>query len=91
MLHRAAPDDDGRAAIALPTTPRTHGEGSSREFVVWAAMPLDTWIRLPRFFAREVPPRGPLELWLQHAGCWSLATGAEVEVVPPRDVYMMRE
>ena len=31
-----------------------------------------------------------MELWLQHAGCSSLATGAEVEVVPPGDVFMTR-
>ena len=90
MRRRVAPDDDGKAAIALPVAPRTHAEGSSREFVVWVVMPPDTWIRLLRFFASELPPRGPVELWLQHAGCCSLATGAEVEVVPPGDVFMMR-
>ena len=31
-----------------------------------------------------------MELWLHHAGCRSLATGAEVEVVPPGDVFMTR-
>ena len=53
-------------------------------------MPPDTWIRLPRFFASELPPRGPVELWLQYAGCHNLATRAEVEVVPPGDVFMTR-
>ena len=37
-----------------------------------------------------MPPRGAVELWLQHAGCRSLATRAEVEVVPPGDVFMTR-
>ena len=45
-------------------------------------MPPRMWIQLPQFFAEEMPPRGPLELWLQHAECGSLATGAEVEVFP---------
>ena len=30
-----------------------------------------------------------MELWLQHVGCSSLATGAEVEVVSSGDVFMM--
>ena len=29
-------------------------------------------------------------MWLQHAGCCSLATGAEVEVVPPGKIFMTR-
>lgn len=29
-------------------------------------------------------------MWLHHAGCCSLAAGAEVEVVPPGDVFMTR-
>ena len=33
---------------------------------------------------------GPLELWLQHAGWCILATGAEVEVVPPGGIFMTR-
>ena len=74
MHRRAAPNDGGWAAIALPTVPWTHAERSSREFVVWVAMPPDLWIWLPRFFASELPLRGPLELWLQHTGCCSLAT-----------------
>ena len=37
-----------------------------------------------------MPPRGPLELWLQHADCGTPATGAEVEVVAPGKVYMTR-
>ena len=88
VYRRAAPDEDGRAAIALPAAPWTHAEDSSCEFVVWAAMPPNTWIRLPRFFASELPPRGPVELLLRHAGCRSSATGAEDEVVPPGDVFM---
>ena len=85
-----APDEGGRAAIAMPSAPWTLAEGSSHGFVVWAAMPPDTWIRLLRFFARELPPRALVELWLQHAGCRSLATGAEVQVVLPGDVFMTR-
>ena len=37
-----------------------------------------------------MPPRGPLELWLQHADCGAPATGAEVEVVAPGKVFMTR-
>ena len=73
--------------MGLPR-PRTHAEGTASDFMVWAVMPPRTWIRLLRSFAEEIPPRGPAELWLQHAGCCSLATGAEVEVVPPGDVFM---
>ena len=64
VRHHAAPDEDGRAAIALLALPWTHAQGSSREFVVWAVMPPDTWIQLPQFFASELPPRGPVDLWL---------------------------
>ena len=32
----------------------------------------------------------PLELWLQHAGCSTLATEAEVAVVAPGEVFMTR-
>ena len=67
---------------------QNHAEGTSHEFVVWAAMPPLTWIRLPRFFAKEIPPRGPTVLWLQHAGCRSQATAAEVEVVSPGKILM---
>ena len=66
----------------------THVEGSSGEFVVWAAMPPRTWIKFPQFFAEEMPPRGPLELWLQHAECSTPATGAEVEVISPGKIFM---
>ena len=55
-----------------------------------AAMPPSSWICLPFSFAFEIPPRGPLELWLQHADCSTPATGAEVEVVAPGKVYMTR-
>ena len=37
-----------------------------------------------------MPPRGPLELWLQHADCGTPATGVEVEVVAQGKVYMTR-
>jgi hypothetical protein len=53
-------------------------------------MPPRTWIRLPRSLAREIPPRGPVELWLQHNGCCSQALEAEVEVVDSGDVFMTR-
>ena len=53
-------------------------------------MPLRTWIRFPQFFSAEMPPRGPLELWLQHADCDAPATGAEVETVSPGKIFMTR-
>ena len=67
-----------------------HAADSSRELVLWAAMPPSTWIRFPSFFSAEMPPRGPLELWLQHADFDALATGAEVEVVSPGKIFMTR-
>ena len=51
-------------------------------------MPPSTWIRFPSFFTFKMPPRGPLELWLQHADCSTPTTGAEVEVVTPGKLYM---
>ena len=69
------------AMVAGVIAPGTHAEGSSRELVMWAAMPPRARIRFPQFFSAEMPPRGPLELWLQHAECDAPATGAEVEVV----------
>ena len=53
-------------------------------------MPPRSWIRLPPSFAFEIPPRGPIELWLQHADCSAPATEAEVEVVAPGRVYLTR-
>ena len=70
--------------------PGVHAEGSCREFVLHAAMPPKSWIRLPSFFASAVPQGEPLGLWLQHAGCSTLATGAEVAVVAPGEVFMTR-
>ena len=35
-----------------------------------------------------MPPRGPLELWLQHAECDAPATRAEVEVVCSGKIFM---
>ena len=70
--------------------PRVHAEGSSCELVLHTAMPPRSWIRLPPSFAFEIPPRGPLELWLQHADCSTPTTGAEVEVVAPGKVNMTR-
>ena len=37
-----------------------------------------------------MPPRGPLEIWLQHADCDAPATGAEVEVVSQGKIFMTR-
>ena len=53
-------------------------------------MPPSTWIRLPLFFTAEMPPTGPLELWLQHADCDASATRAEVEVVASGRIFMTR-
>ena len=44
--------------------PGVHTEGSSREFVLHVAIPLQSWIRLPPFFASIIPQGEPLELWL---------------------------
>ena len=68
--------------------PGVHTKGSSQEFVLHIAIPLQSWIRLPPFFASIIPQGEPLELWLQHAGCSTLATEAEVAVVAPGEVYM---
>jgi hypothetical protein len=68
----------------------THAGGMTREFMVWAAMPPRTWIRLPQSVAGEIPLRGPIELWLQHDGCCSQASQAEIEVVSSCDVFMTR-
>ena len=37
-----------------------------------------------------MPPRGPLELWLQHADCSARPTGAELEAVPTGKIFMTR-
>ena len=45
----------------------------------------------PSSLLRSIIPQGePLELWLQHAGCSTLATEAEVAVVAPGEVFMIR-
>ena len=54
------------------------------------AIPLQSWIRLPPFFASIIPQGEPLELWLQHAGCSTLATEVEVAVIAPGEVFMTR-
>lgn len=61
----------------------------THEVVVWAAMPPQTWIRLLRPFARKIPSRGLVELWLQHDGCCSQASEAKVEVINS-DIFMTR-
>ena len=70
--------------------PGVHTEGSSREFVLHVAIPLQCWIRLPPFFTSIIPQGEPLELWLRHAGCSTLATEAEVAILAPGEVYMTR-
>ena len=68
-----------RAMAARAVAPGVHTANSSHELMLHAAMPPSTWIRFPSFFAAEMPPRGPLELWLQHADCGNPVTGTEVE------------
>ena len=79
-----------RVTAVRVVPPGVHAEGSSREFVLHAAMPPRSWIRLPPSFAFEIPPRGPFRLWLQHADCQTPATDADVEVVAPGKVFMTR-
>ena len=50
-----------RATATRAVTPGVHAVDSSRELVLWAPMPLSSWIRFPRFFSDMMPPRGPLE------------------------------
>ena len=55
--------DHGRRAVATcAVAPGIHTADSSRELVLWAAMPPSTWIRFPRFFSDVMLPRGSLEL-----------------------------
>ena len=75
---------------ARAVAPRIHAADSSRELVLWAPMPPSSWIRFPRFFSDAMPPRGPLELWLQHADCDAPVTGAEVEAVSTGKIFMTR-
>ena len=77
-----------RAVVTHAVAPGAHAADSSRELVMWAAMPPRTWIRFPQFFSAEMPPRGPLELWLQHADCDAPATGAEVEAISSGKIFM---
>ena len=79
-----------RVAVARVAAPGVRTMDSSRELVLWAAMPPSTWIRFHSFFSAEMPPRGPLELWLQHADCDTPATGAEVETVSSGKIFMTR-
>ena len=53
-------------------------------------MPPSYCICFPRFFSDLMPPRGPLELWLQHADCRALVTGAEIEALPTGKIFMTR-
>ena len=70
--------------------PRYHAADSSRELVLWAPMPPSSWIRFPRFYSNVMPPRGPLELWLQHTDCSAPATRAEIKAVPTGKIFMTR-
>ena len=78
------------AAVTHAVAPGAHAADSSRELVMWAAMPPRTWILFLQFFSAEMPPRAPLELWLQHVDCDAPATGAEVEVVSSGKIFMTR-
>ena len=62
--HRQSRRRHRRITMVRVVPPGVHAEGSSRELVLHAAMPPRSWIRLPPSFAFEIPPRGPLELWL---------------------------
>ena len=86
--HRSRRSHGQRAVVTRVVAPGVHAADSSHELVLWAVMPPSTWIRFPSFFSTEMPPRGPLELWLQHADCGAPATGAEVDVVSPGKVFM---
>ena len=86
--HRPRRTRDRRATVTHAVAPGIHATKSSRELVLWAPMPPSSWIRFPRFFSDVMPPRGPLELCLQHAGCNAPATGAEIEAVPTGKIFM---
>ena len=78
-----------RVAVAVrPAGAQLHAEGSSRELILWAAVAPRSWIRLPRSFAMLMPPRGPVKMRLQHAGCPCRASVADVEVVSSSKVFM---
>ena len=77
-----------RAMETHAVAPGVHAADSSRELVLWVSMPPSSWIRFPWFFSDVMPPRGPLELWLQHADCSAPATGAEIEAVPTGKIFM---
>ena len=79
-----------RATAPRAVAPGIHSSDSSRELVLRAPMPPSSWIRFPRFFSDVMSPRGPLELWLQHADCNAPATGAEIEAVPTGKIFMTR-
>ena len=51
--------------------------------------PLNSWIRFPRFFSDVMPPRGPLELWLQPADYGAPAIGAKSEAVRTGKIFMI--
>lgn len=85
---RAATMHARRAMVTHAVALGVHAVDSSRELVLHAAMPPSTFICFPSFFFAEMPLRGPLELWLQHADCGTPVTGAEVEVVSSGKVFM---
>ena len=45
-----------RAVVTHAVAPGAHAADSSRELVMWAAMPPRTWIRFPQFFSAEGIP-----------------------------------
>src|SRR3954464_14838396 len=79
--------------MPIPSASAVGGAGGSRRcwlLVLHAAMSPRTWIRLPPFFASAFQQGRLLELWLQHADCSTPATGAEVAITAPGEVFMTR-
>lgn len=62
--HRQRHHRRRRITAVRVVPPGVHAEGSYRELVLHAATPPRSWIRLPPSFTFEIPPRGPIELWL---------------------------
>ena len=57
---------------------------------MWSERPAGTWLKLPRFFAGELPATGPGGLWLQADGCYSKASWAAFEVSVAGNVALTR-
>ena len=75
---------------ARPPRPRFHSTEVLPEFVVWLADPAGNWLRLPRFFAGELPANGPGGLWLQADDCCSRASWAVVEISVTGNIALAR-